>query len=197
MFPGQLQFHANTVFMSPELQLISPSNRLDLQQFTARESSLASPVTSRVISPLSSINLTVDIASINLAPSRLTLADLIQTAVLSLLPTPWALPLRKRKYGGGGGVYAYLEKAFWRRGSKWPQGIQRCQLLVIYTVWAVLFSDSHTNCYGLSSCCHTTNKNNKLPMLLQHWIVNVPDVCLSMLCLTARRLEWRSTTSLM
>lgn len=74
--------------MSLELQLISLSNGHDLQQLTARESSLALPVTSRVISPLSSINLTVDIASINLAPSRLTLADLIQTAVHSLLQTP-------------------------------------------------------------------------------------------------------------
>ncbi len=104
MFTGQLHFQANTVFMSSELQLISPSNRQDLQQLTARESSLALPVTSRAISPLSSINLTVDIASINLAPSRLTLADLIQTAVHSLLQTPWALPLRNGKWRGGGEI---------------------------------------------------------------------------------------------
>lgn len=145
MFSGQLHFQANAVFMSSELQLISPSNRQDLQQLTGRESSLALPVTSRAISPLSSINLTVDIASINLAPSRLTLADLIQTAVHSLLQTPWALPLRNGKRGVGGvglrvgGYCAYLENAFWRHGRKWPQGIRGCQLLVSYTFWAVLF----------------------------------------------------------
>lgn len=99
---GQHHFQANTAFMSPELQLISPSNRRDLQQLTARESSLTLPVTSRAISPLSSINLTVDIASINLAPSRLTVADLIQTAVHYLPQTPWALPLRNGKWRGVG-----------------------------------------------------------------------------------------------
>lgn len=103
MFSGQLHFQANAVFMSSELQLISPSNRQDLQQLTGRESSLALPVTSRAISPLSSINLTVDIASINLAPSRLTLADLIQTAVHSL-----AYSIRPEHFhwgmGSGGGV---------------------------------------------------------------------------------------------
>lgn len=88
MFPGQFHFHANSIFMSSELQLISPSNRQDLQQLTGRESSLALPVTRLAISPLSSINLTVDIASINLVPSRLTLADLIQTAVQSFSRCP-------------------------------------------------------------------------------------------------------------
>lgn len=143
-FFSQLHFKANTIFMSSELQLISPSNREDLQQLTGRESSLALPVTSRAISPLSSINLTVNIASINLAPSRLTLADLIQTAVHSLLQTPWALPLSNRKWKGvgrwSGGARAYLENACWRCGRKWPRGIGGCQLLVSYTFWVVLFS---------------------------------------------------------
>lgn len=141
MFSGQLHFQANTVFMSSELQLIFPSNRRDLQQLTARESSLALPVTSRAISPLSSINLTVDIASINLAPSRLTLADLIQTAVHYLPQMPWALPLRngKGRRIREGGTHAYLENAFCRRGRKWPQGVWGCQLLVSDTFWDVLF----------------------------------------------------------
>ena len=124
--------------MSSELQLISPSNRQDLQQLTGRESSLALPVTSQAISPLSSINLTVDIASINLAPSRLTLADLIQTAVHSLLQAPRALPRRKENWRDGG-AHAYLENAFRRRGRKWPQGKRGCQLLVSDAFWAVLF----------------------------------------------------------
>lgn len=103
-FPCQLHFKANTVFMSSELQLISLSNRQDLQQLTGRESSLAAPATSRAISPLSSINLTVDIAPINLAPSILTLADLIQTAVQSLLQTPVSSSAEEweMEYGGVG-----------------------------------------------------------------------------------------------
>lgn len=125
-FLSQLHFKANAIFMSSELQLISPSNREDLQQLTGRESSLALPVTSRAISPLSSINLTVNVASINLALSRLTLADLIQTAVHSLLQTPRALPLSNRKWMGversgvewSGGARAYLENACWRCGRK-------------------------------------------------------------------------------
>lgn len=111
---GQFHFQANAVFMSSELQLISPSNWRDLQQLTARGSSLALPVTSRAISPLSSINLTVNTASINLALSRLTLADLIQTAVHYLPQTPWALPLRNGKWRrGGGGVLVPI----WRMHS--------------------------------------------------------------------------------
>lgn len=104
MSPSQRYFKANTVFMSSELQLISLSNRQDLQQLTGRESSLAVHATSQAISPLSPINLTVDIASINLAPSILTLADLIQTAVQSLLQMPLSSSAEEweMEYGGVG-----------------------------------------------------------------------------------------------
>lgn len=139
--------------MSSELQLIFPSKAQDLQQLTGRESSLALPVTSQAISPLSSINLTVDIASINLAPSRLTLADLIQTAVHSLLQTPRALPLRNGKWGGGGWgewgdggrrVCGWAPCLFGEHiqevgGRKWPQGIWGGCLRFSDTFWAVLF----------------------------------------------------------
>lgn len=167
MFSGQHHFQANTVFMSSELQLISPSNRQDLQQLTGRDSSLALPVTSRAISPLSSINLTVDIASINLAPSRLTLADLIQTAVHSLLQTPWALPLRNGKWRrrwGGRWVWeasclsgeCILEA--WEEVTSGDMGMSTASSLHILGCFV---SNSHTNCYGLNSCCHCFCRTRK------------------------------------